>query len=160
MSDELTKTIRIQRGEKVGIDDQGHSVWTRPVESIELELVNTVMLKNILESDDEEKKARIRSLADEGEGVLARHAESQNFEIVSDEELALAIEAINHEPEFARPADVVLEPVSSETGEEELSLVSTQILRQMLQHDDDGSSTEPDLGVQDDSGGYNPYDSG
>jgi len=160
VSDDLKQTIRIQRGEKVGIDDQGHSVWTKPVESLELELVNTVMLKKILDSDDDEKKQRIKSLAGEGEGVLAKNPESQDFEIISDEELAMALEASDHEPEFSRPADVVLEPVASEVGEEELSLVSTQVLRKMLLHDDDDSSVEPELDEQDDSGGYNPYDSG
>lgn len=161
MSDKLKQTIRIKRGEKVGVDDRGHSVWTKPVESIELELVSTVMLKKILDSDDEEKKQRIKSLAQEGDGVLAKDPGSQDFEIVSDEELAMALEASEQVPEFHRPADVVLEPASPPEDEEELSLVSTQVLRQMLSHDEDessGDSAEPN--EKGGRGGYNPYDSG
>lgn len=161
MSDKLNQTIRIKRGEKVGIDDQGHSVWTKPVEEIELELVSTTMLKKIIESDDEEKKQRIKSLADENDGVLARTPGSQNFEIVSDDELEAALAASNEEPVFHRPADVVVEPATPAGDEEELSLVSTQVLRQMLSQDDDASAGDSDeLGMDSDSGGYNPYDSG
>lgn len=161
MNDELKQTIRIQRGEKVGLDDQGHSVWTKPVESIELELVNTVMLKKILDSDDEEKKQRIKSLAGEGDGVLAKDTGSQNFEIISDEELASALEASGQETAFHRPSDVVLEPPVSDGEEEELSLVSTQVLRQMLSHDDAGPAGDAgEFEESGDKGGYNPYDSG
>ena len=158
MSDELKKTIRIHRGQKVGTDEQGRSVWTKPVESIELELVDTVMLRKVLESDDEEKKRRIRSLANEGDGLLGRTTESQDFEIISDEELEMALSASDQVPEFTRPADVVLEPASSDDGEEELSLVSTQLLRQMLSHDDDEAAGES--GDPEEQGGYNPYDRG
>jgi hypothetical protein len=160
MNDDLTQTIRIKRGEKVGIDDQGHAVWTKPVEEIELELVSTVMLRKIIDSDDEEKKQRIKNLAEEGDGVLARCPSSREFEIVSDDELEAAIAASNEEPAFHRPTDVVLEPAVPTEGEEELSLVSTQVLRQMLSHDDEPSSSSDDLGSDSDSGGYNPYDSG
>lgn len=161
MSDKLAQTIRINRGEKVGIDDQGHSVWTKPVESIELELVSTEMLKKILDSDDDEKKQRIKNLAEEGDGVLAKAPGSEDFEIVSDDELAMALEASDKGPEFHRPADVVLEPVSPTESEEELSLVSTQVLRQMLSHDEaDSVSDAGDPDKQGDSGGYNPYESG
>ena len=161
MSDKLKQTIRIKRGEKVGIDGQGHSVWTKPVEELELELVSTVMLRKILDSDDEEKKQRIRSLAEE-DGVLASCPAGQNFEIVSDDELETALAASNEEPAFHRPADVVLEPVAPAEEEEELSLVSTQVLRQMLSHhDDDASSSNSDeIAIDSDSGGYNPYDKG
>ncbi|MBT8475687.1 MAG: hypothetical protein KJO78_09465 [Alphaproteobacteria bacterium] len=160
MSEKLNQTIRIKRGEKVGIDDQGHSVWTKPVEEIELELVSTTMLKKIIDSDDEEKKRRIKSLADENDGVLARTPGSQDFEIVSDDELEAALAASNEDPVFHRPADVVVE-LEAPAEEEELSLVSTQVLRQMLSHDDDAPSDDAgDLGLQDDSGGYNPYDNG
>ena len=159
VSDKLKQTIRIKRGEKLGIDDQGHSVWTKPVEEIELELVSTTMLKKIIDSDDEEKKRRIKSLADENDGVLARTPGSQDFEIVSDDELEAALAASNEEPAFHRPADVVLEPANPVEEEEELSLVSTQVLRQMLRHDDDASSSDSDeLAIDSDSGGYNPYD--
>ena len=161
MSDKLNQTIRIKRGEKVGVDDHGHSVWTKPVEELELELVSTMMLKKILDSDDEEKKQRSRSLAAEEEGVLARSPCGESFEIVSDDELEAALAASNEEPAFHRPADVVLEPASPVGEQEELSLVSTQVLRQMLSHNDDASSGDSDeLGLQGDSGGYNPYDKG
>ena len=118
------------------------------------------MLKKILDSDDEEKKQRIKSLANEGEGVLAKDPQSQDFEIISDEELEMALQASDHGPAFTRPADVVLEPASPDTGEEELSLVSTQVLRQMLLPDDAESSADSALEEPNDSGGYNPYDSG
>lgn len=156
MGDELKQTVRIKRGEKVGVDEQGHSVWTKPVETVELELVDTIMLKKILDSDDEEKKQRIRSLADTGEGMLVRATESQDFEIISDEDLEMALAASEQASAFTRPADVVLEPASPADGEEELSLVSTQVLRQMLSHDDGSVTGESD--DPDEQGGYNPYD--
>ena len=139
MSDELRKTVKIKRDRKVGTDDRGRSVWTNPVEEVELELVSTVQLKRILDSGEKEHKDRIRELADGKDGVLARSTGTNEFEILSEDSFTL-------------------EPVDKPAGEEELSLVTTQQLRRILQTD--GASQDAEHGAKDEGGGYDPYESG
>jgi len=152
LNDKLKQTIRIQRGDKVK---------KKPVDTIELELVSTGMLQKILDSDDDEQKERIKSLADKGEGVLAKTPGADEFEIISDEELATALEASGQETEFEQLAESKLEPIGSTADVEVLSLVSTQALRRILRHEDNESASEPDeIDLDIDQGGYNPYNSG
>ena len=156
MSDELYKTVRIQRHAKVGTDSRGRTVWTKPVEPVELELVSTMMLEQLLESGDEEHKKRMRELADTGEGVLARDTSNNEFEIVRDDELEAALQAANREDSGNALPEFTLERVDESDTVEELSLVTTQVLRRML-------SAESETGADDsenspDTGGYNPYD--
>ena len=154
MNDDLTKTVRIQRSEKIGTDSRGRSVWTKPIEPTEFELVSTMMLEQILTSDDEAKKQRIRDVDQSNDGVLARDTSNDQFEIVSDEELEAALQAAGGVTRFSHPADLVQEDQADEPAdEEELALVSTQLLRQMLDPNADESAA-------DDEGGYDPYSSG
>lgn len=132
MNDELRKTVRIKRGEKAGTDARGRNVWTKPVEEVEFELVSTVMLKRILESDKKEHKEQIRKLADAEDGILARSTDTDNFEILQQDEFE---------------------------DDGELSLVTTQALRRVLKGDD-AAEDEPEPELEDAGGGYNPYDSG
>ena len=151
VSDDLKRTVRIRRVPKVAEDERGHSVWRGTVESGEFELVSTMMLEQILESD--EARQNIEKAAAEKDGYLARCTESDSFEIIEDEDLEAALASAAETPDIVRPADVTLEPLDETTEDEELSLVSTQMLRQILSDDDAGDEES-----QDDGGGFNPYD--
>ncbi len=160
MSEDLFKTVRIVRRSKVATDDRGHSVWVDPVESAELELVTTTMLKQLLDSDDEQRKERLHAAAKSKEGLLAHDAQSDHFEIIDDADLLAAIEAAaGDKPVARRPADVTYEVVAERTDadDEQLSLVSTQALRRILHGKDDNSID--DLTIEDDTG-VDPYNSG
>lgn len=110
------------------------------------------MLEQILESD--EARQRIEKAAAEKEGYLARCTESDSFEIIDDEDLEAALASAADAPAVARPADVTLDPVDEEPEDEELSLVNTQMLRQILSVDD----AAEDEGTEDEGGGFDPYD--
>ena len=69
MSDELKRTVKISRGSELKRDDRGRNVWTGPVEEVEFELVSTVMLKQLLQSDDEKAKQDIRDKARAQDGL-------------------------------------------------------------------------------------------
>lgn len=165
MSDEeLKQTIKLQINKKVGTDSRGRTVWTKPVEPTEFELVSTVMLQRILDSDDEVRKQHLRDAAMGEDGVLAQDTSSNRFAIVSDEDLRVALAAANEESGKARPADVMYEPEEGPSGVEELSLVTTQVLRKMLGKPDLAARSESDRKAKpakrDSQGGYNPYDTG
>lgn len=160
MSDDFKQTVRIVRKPKVALDEHGHSVWTEPVEAAELDLVSTTMLKKILESDDKKSRRRIEKAAQGKDGVLAHDAEKNQFEIIDDDDLQAALNSAANTPDQSRPADVVLEPPSEQAGDdaEELSLVSTQMLRKILANDDPAANI--DAGDNDDAGGgFDPYNS-
>lgn len=158
VSDELKKTIRIRRDAKVGTDERGNTVWTRPVESTELELVSTVMLKKIIDSDDEARKQRLRRLAEERDGVLVQDTQTDALEIISDEELEAALAAGAQTSDVTHQADVVYEPASPSDDGDELSLVSTQALRRILKDEDASSEGSEGIDIEDDGGGFDPYD--
>ncbi len=161
VSDEFKQTVRIVRKPKVALDERGHSVWTEPVEAVELDLVSTTMLRKILDSDDEKARQRIEEAAKGKDGVLAHDTRNNQFEIIDDDDLQAALDSAASTPDQPKPADVVLAPVSEHGSEdeEELSLVSTQMLRQILAGDEDEALIDPgDDG--DDGGGFDPYNSG
>ena len=162
MSDDLSKTVRLVRRGKVTTDDRGRSVWAEPVADAELELVSTQMLEQMLESDDEERKERLKTASSARDGVLARNTSTEDFEVIDDDDLKAALSVAEDSSGPGRVADVVYEPVVDEAGQdeaEELSLVSTQMLRQML-----GADEEPDeaeTNPEDDAGhSFDPYNSG
>lgn len=159
MANQLTKTVRIVRRSKVATDDRGQTVWVDPVESAELALVTTTMLKEMLTSDDEQQKMRIREAAEGKDGLLAHDAESDRFEIIGDADLQAAIDASAGTTDTARPTDVTYEVVSEYEDDSagELSLVSTQALRRIL-HSESGRTE--DIELADDEGGFDPYNSG
>ncbi|MFQ5609687.1 MAG: hypothetical protein ACE5F8_05390 [Woeseiaceae bacterium] len=157
MGDDLYKTIKIKRDRNVGTDSQGRTVWTKPVEETELELVSTQELRKILDSDDDGKKEKIRALADTQDGVLACSTSSGEFEILAESELEAALQAANDPDSPFVAREVTLESISESDGDEELSLVSTQALRKVLNIEDpaDAEADDDDAGA-----GYNPYDRG
>jgi hypothetical protein len=156
-NDEPEDTVKIQIARKVGTDSRGRSVWTKPVEPIELELVSTQMLKRMMASDDDERKDQIRTVANSGDGVLARNTNSLEFEILGEDELRAALKAADGDPGSAGNARVVLEPIGETATTGELSLVTTQMLRKVLKT---GSKQgNKDFGGKiDELGGFNPYD--
>lgn len=157
MSDDFKQTVRIVRKPKIATDERGHSVWAKPVETVELDLVSTTMLKKLLDSDDDATRQRIEEAAMGKDGVLAHDAAKDQFEIIDDDDLQAALDSAASAPEQIRPADVVLEPISEAVDDnaEELSLVSTQMLRRILAGDETDADTGDDAG-----GGFDPYNSG
>ncbi|MEQ9561996.1 MAG: hypothetical protein RLN69_05705 [Woeseiaceae bacterium] len=153
-------TIRIRRPPRVRTDGQGRSVWDEPVDPAdELELVSTQALKIILESNDKIARQALADAANTGSnGVLARNPGSGSFEVIEDDELQKILDSTSDLPPISRPADVTLEPVNPDAGEE-LSLVSTQALRKILGTEppksEVGQKTKRDTG-----GGFDPYNSG
>lgn len=71
-------------------------------EPVEFELVSTVMLQKILKSDDEKAKRSVEKAAKSGDGILALNTDNDSYEIVD------------------------------AAGNEEFSLVSTQMLQRVL----------------------------
>ncbi len=160
MIERLKQTVRIVRRAKVETDERGRSVWVDPVETARLELVSTTMLTQILEADNEDHKAALHEAANGADGVLARDAESDSFHIIEDDELQAALDSAAAAEPLYREADVVLEPVSVTDGEEEeLSLVSTQMLKQILSSEQGLNVADDGLAI-DEGGGFDPYNSG
>jgi len=162
MSNDLFKTVRLVRRGKVTTDDRGRSVWAEPVADAELELVSTQMLQQMLESDDEERKERLKAASSTRDGVLARNTSTEEFEVIDDDDLKAALSVAEGSTGPGRVADVIYEPVvDDEAGDdgEELSLVSTQMLRKMLgadeETDDTDKAPEADVGQS-----FDPYNSG
>lgn len=161
MAEDFTKTVRIQRPAKVAEDDRGRNVWVGRVESVELELVSTVALQKILKTADGKTQAEIRQLAaGKADGVLARDAATGVFQIVSNEDLKTAIEITTPRDGPARGAEIKGAPLSEKTlkAADELSLVSTQILRKVLTPDGKAGYETSKSGKKDKSGGFDPYD--
>ena len=155
MSDPFKETVRIVRKDKVMTDDRGRTVWNVPVEEVELELVSTEMLKTLIDSGDAEKRQRLEDAARGKEGVLAHSPTSGSFEIIDDDDLKAALEGVGDASDAVDASDFREESLldRADNGDEELSLVSTQMLKVMLEIEDDD---EPDGGDK----GFNPYDHG
>lgn len=163
MAEDFTRTVRIQRSTRVAEDNRGRNVWVGKVESVELELVSTTALQKLLKSADGKTQAEIRSLADSRkDGVLARDTATGVFQIVSNEDLKTAVEITNPRGGPARGAEIQGAPLSEKTlkAADELSLVSTQILRKVIRPDDKDEDDKPKVGKKDKFGGFNPYDNG
>ncbi len=128
MSEPFKQTVKIIRKPKEGSDDSNRNVWSDPIEPIELELVSTGMLRQILKSGDEDAKKKIEEVAmtdKDVDGVLAHDTEKNDYEIVDTD------------------------------GNDDFSLVSTQMLRKILGNDDVEQANN-DTDVVADSG-FDPY---
>jgi hypothetical protein len=158
MAKDYAPTVRIRRP-KVTTDERGRTVWADTVETVELELVSTVMLQKILQSSDDDARTAIeRVVSRPEEGVLARDPATGLFEIISDADLQSFMKENDNLPKKATPAQDALEPVHSgmDDTEDELSLVSTQVLRKILHKDRPALVPKK----KDKGGGFDPYDSG
>ena len=158
MSDDLKKTIKIRRNEKAGTDSRGRTVWTRPIEPIELELLSTLMLEQIILSDDEDHKKQLHALTDGDDGVIACNMTNNKFEVLKDDELEAALQAANNPDVSNELSHYTLEQADITDVDEELSLVTTQVLRKILSPSSLNSPDELDSG--DNGDGYDPYDKG
>lgn len=162
MSDDYVATVRIRRPARVSTDG-GRNVWEGTIETVQLELVSESQLQAILDSGDEDTQGSIRQvLSGKEEGVLARDPATGLFQVISDDDLQAILDENEDLPIRRRPADVTLEPAADEG--EELSLVSTQMLRKIIKSDAQKPS-KPVPGVKpkapkDRSGGFDPYNSG
>jgi len=156
MSEDAPKKVLVNRPAKVAADGRGQSVWVDPVISAELELVSTQMLKVMLTSRDDTDRLAIEEAADTAlEGVLARDPANGQFEIIENEELQAILNENQDLPKLSRPADVTIAPLHDYADDDQLSLVSTQALRRVLNDDSDEQETEP---AENESRGFNPYD--
>ena len=157
MTDELKQTVHLIRRGKVTTDDRGQTVWDGTVEEAELELVSTQTLKRMLDSSDLERRERLEEVASTREGVLARNTSDDSFEVIGDADLEAALASADAEKGPARSADVVYEPVSTPEDGEELSLVSTQMLRRILGAEDDATVDDEAPPAEPN---FDPYNSG
>jgi len=161
MSKDHTKTARIRAVDKVAPDHRGRSVWLGKVEPVELELVSTSALEKILKSGGGETRSEIQKLAaGRKNGVLARDTATGHFRILSEADLKKAATAPPGEGP-KRSGVVTGEPLTETTRRkaDELSLVSTQILRKVVRPDDKAGVGKPKpAGRKDKFGGFNPYD--
>ncbi len=157
MSDRESKKVLVKRPARITTDGRGRSVWADPVESAELELVSTQMLKTILTSRDKADREAIEKVANtSAEGVLARSPGSGKFEIIDEDELQAILDVNQDLPKLSRPADATLEPLRDYADDEELSLVSTQALRKVISDDIEECANDAD--AEADPTGFNPYD--
>ncbi len=145
MANDHTTTVRIRRPARVTTDERGRTVWAGEIEEAELELVSTAELQQILDSSDPTSRTAIEEVVTgNANGVLARNPATGLFEIISDSDLQAAL------AQDARRQAGSLEPAAGE----ELSLVSTQVLRKVLKTD-----TRPGTPKKDAGGGFDPYNS-
>ena len=157
MSNEHSAKVLVRRPSRIKTDGDGRSVGAGPVESAQLELVSTQILKQILSSNDVENRKAVREAAKSTrEGVLARDPATGYFEIIEDDELQAILDSGQELPKLSRPSDVTVEPLHDYADYDHLSLVSTQALRRVLVDDDETEEAEP---VEIDVGGFNPYGS-
>lgn len=154
MSDDLKKTQRIVPKSKVRTDDRGRTVWDDTIKTANLELVSTQMLNQLIEDADHATSSHLHEVSKGQDGVLAHDAEQGRFEIISNEELEHILKGTDAEYN-AKKAVLAEEPqADSVAEEEELELVSTQMLRQILSPDD-FSELDGDDSAQ---SGFDPYD--
>jgi hypothetical protein len=161
MTKDPTKTVQIRKVEKVAPGLQGRSVWLGKIEPVELELVSTTALEKIMKTEGGKTRSEIQKLAaGRKNGVLARDTATGHFRILSDADLRKAATS----PPGAGPkraAEVTGTPLTETTRKkaDELSLVSTQILRKVVRPDGkyEVVAAKP-VGKKDKFGGFNPYD--
>jgi hypothetical protein len=146
---------------KVTIDDRGRSVWTDTVETANLELVSTQRLKKILAEEHEQGRDAVRQLAEtQSEGYLAHNNATGVFSIIETDELQKLLDSAPARP--APTADAILEPLVATTADDDLSLVSTQALRQILDIPDTSppKASAKAKPAKDPGGGFDPYNTG
>jgi hypothetical protein len=163
MAKDHTKTVQIRKVDKVAPDHRGRSVWLGKIEPIELELVSTMALQKILKTEGGETRAEIGKLAaGRKNGVLARDAATGHFRILSEADLKKAASAPPSPADRPQRRNVTTGAPMTETVRrkaDELSLVSTQMLRKVVRPDGKIEVEKPKPAAKKDKfGGFNPYD--
>ncbi|MEL7298272.1 MAG: hypothetical protein AAGJ86_11475 [Pseudomonadota bacterium] len=157
MEDDTTSTIRLRRAtsHRVTTDAVGGTVWDDTIETVEFELVSTAMLKVMLDDDHDSTRLKLRAVADSGEGLLARSKHSASFEVVDKHEVR---DALSAEPDTRSNATHAESPPNTV---DELSLVSTQMIKVMLERPEltpEQVSDELQLVAEAEAaGGFDPY---
>jgi hypothetical protein len=152
--DNLKKTVVIRRPPKASHDDRGNAVWTGTVEDVELELISTQAVEMFLQQADDADLIAIGKVADpKQEGVIVRDCATGRFEILSEAELAVIMDADQQALSDQRVRDRVTE-FDSEDSSKSLTLVSTQDLLRMLNADEHDGELN-DMG---EDPGFDPYD--
>jgi len=160
VTEELKNTVRILRRNSSATDEKGRPVEVNLVETTRLELVSTQMLEAMILEGDNAKREELKAAASGGAGVLAHDPEKDAFEIVSDDDLMAALAASTDESAPLPTADVVYEIEEPADDVEELSLVSTQMLRAMLDPNAEALIDQETGELKDEpGGGFDPYNS-
>ena len=142
-SEDSATTAVIRRHKKVvKTDDHGQTIWTAEIEDIELDLMSSQDLELALETANDVDRASLRSLVESGkDGVVARDRAAGLYDVVSEAELREWLDTdIEISASISRHE---MMPESEDADcEDELSLVSTQDLHQMLTQDNSDASLE------------------
>jgi hypothetical protein len=161
MPKETAKIPQIRETDVVAPDHRGRSVWLGKVEPVELELVSTTALEKILKTEGGKTRSEIQRLAaGRKNGVLARDTATGHFRILSDADLKKAATAPPAEAP-KRAGVTTADPLSDTTRQraEELSLASTQFLRNIVRPQQKADNEKPKAATwKDKFGGFNPYD--
>jgi len=161
-SKDPTKTVRIRKVDKVAPDHRGRSVWLGKIEPVELELVSTTALEKILKTGGGDTRSEIQKLAaGRKNGLLARDTTTGHFRILSDADLRKAATKPPPGDVPKRSGVVTAAPLTEAARKkaDELSLVSTQILRKVVKPGDEAGNGKPKPAARKDKfGGFNPYD--
>ncbi len=124
----LKQTMKFLRQVSARTESHDGAAIEDPVATTELELVSTGKLQKILDSNDEKAKRSIRKAAETGDGLLAHDAENDQYKIVD------------------------------AAGDEDFSLVSTQMLHRMLAKDNPVEKKKAEAPAVSDSA-FDPYNS-
>lgn len=150
--DKIKQTTGVTHKSKIVTDELGRNIWNKTVESAHLELVSTEMLNEIIKADNHDTNDQLREVAEGEDGLLAHDLETGTFEIISEKELLHILDSTDVEGDARMSAGPADEPaLQNVTGEDELELVNTQMLRQLLRPDDEEGSAER---------GFDPYNRG
>ncbi len=157
-------TVRLLKpGGKVALDERGHSVWVGDVGTGHFELMNTRTVEALIQGGDPNLREEMDRLAGDGaDGVVARDRDTGHFRILETESL----DTLMNRPVEGRESVAVggrnideLEPEADESGEDELQLVSTQMLRQILGKDVTSADHDGGAAGEEEAPYFNPYDS-
>ena len=151
MTKETTNRVLVRRPAAAATDTARDE--SAAGDDAELELVSTQMLKQILSSRDIENRKGIEDAARRGrDGVLARDPVTGFFQVIGDEELQAIVDSGQALPKLSRPSDVTLAPLHDYADSQNLSLVSIQALRRVL---NDGEADADDAMA--DGEEFDPY---
>lgn len=153
-------------GRRVQMDDRGRSVWVGTIETAELEIVSTQMLKTLLDSGAQHRDQVELIASRNEEGFLARNAATGHFQVIDDTDLQAILnqQKATASAPATQPDSADVSTLVSDSDDDELSLVSTQALRKILgESTGDKRKTDkaPDAKFsRDDEGGFDPYNTG
>lgn len=153
-------TVRLLKpGGKVALDERGNSVWVGELQTGHFELMSTQTVEALIQGGDPDLREEMDRLADQdGDGVLALDRQTGHFRVLETESL----DALMNRPVEGHESVAVggrnideIEPETDEAGDDELQLVSTQMLRQILGKDVTAAD-EP--AEEDEAPCFDPYD--